>query len=276
VTNLEIYRTAAGASQLKLWQTVGSNTAGTTVDATPDASLGANAPAGDTSGLQQPQGQVNPGSPTLPVASAAVFRSGGGWVTLAGDQVVRYTGISGQSLTGIPAAGSGAITTTVIFGTPALPTPMLVGVTGLTKAMQRGSAVHLWIQRDDLAAQAEHAARTGGDGVVEYLIVDMRRGLDSLTARVDADLALFSRPLVTVAYATHDLKTKSGKQVIVNLPAPLNMQATLTIQDVTISKLDIVPFLPPLFTVKASSVRFSLEDTLRRLIAGGLTVGGST
>jgi len=276
VTNIQLYRSAAGATQLKLLTTVGSNTAGTYTDSTADASLGANAPAGDTSGLTQPSGQVNPGATVLPVAASAPFRSGGGWVVLGGGQVVRFTGISGQTLTGIPAAGAGAITTAVIYGSQAIPAPMLVGVTGLTKAMQKGSAVHLWIQRDDLAAQSEHAARTGGDGIVEYLIVDLRRGVDSLTARCDADLALFSRPLVTVAYSTHDLKTKSGKQVVVDLPAPLLMQATLTIQDVTISKLDIVPFLPPLFTVKASSVRFSLEDTLRRLIAGGLTVGGST
>jgi hypothetical protein len=278
VTAREVYMSPVANATRRLIATIPDNTTTALVITASDAVIagGAVEPIADTSGLQQPQGQVNPGATVLPVAASAPFRTAGGWVTLGGGQTVRYTGVSGQTLVGIPAAGAGAITTAVIYGSQAIPAPMLVGVTGLTKAMQRGSAVHLWIQRDDLAAQAEHAARTGGDGIVEYLIVDMRRGLDSLTARVDADLALFSRPLVTVAYATHDLKTKSGKQVIVNLPAPLLMQATLTIQDVTISKLDIVPFLPPLFTVKASSVRFSLEDTLRRLIAGGLTVGGST
>ena len=147
---------------------------------------------------------------------------------------------------------------------------MLVGVTGLARPMREGSAVHLWIQRDDLAAQAEQAARTGGDGIVEYLIVDARRGVDSLTARCDADLAMFSRPIVTVAYATRDLQTKSGKTVTIDLPSQ-GIQQTLTIQDVTITEIDIVPGLAPRFTVKASSVRFSLEDTLRRLIAVGRT-----
>ena len=132
---------------------------------------------------------MNPGAPTLPVASAATFRPAGGWVELGGGQVVRYTGISGQSLTGIPPTGSGAITTTVIYGSAAVPAPMLVGVTGITVPMLKGAAVHIWIQRDDLLAQAEHAARTGGDGIVEYLISDGRRGVDSLTARCDADLA---------------------------------------------------------------------------------------
>jgi hypothetical protein len=236
---------------------------------------GATEPIADTSGLQQPQGQVNPGATVIPVASSAVFRSGGGWVVTGGGQVVRYTGISGQTLTGVPATGAGAIVTTILYGQQATPAPMLVGVTGLTKAMRKGSAVHLWIQRDHLAAQAEHAARTGGDGIVEYLLVDTRRGLDSLTARCDADLALFARPLVTVGYATHDLKTKSGKTIIVDLPPPLAMQATLTIQDVTITKLDQFPGLGPFFSVTASSVRFSLEDTLRRLVARGQVVGGS-
>ena len=49
---------------------------------------------------------------------------------------------------------------------------------------------------------------------MEYLLVDTRRGQPSLIARCDAELALFSRPIVTVAYATRDLKTKSGKDVV--------------------------------------------------------------
>jgi len=236
-----------------------------------DASIanGVLEPTADTSGLQQPNGQVNPGAAVLPVASAAPFRSSGGWATLAGGQTIRYSGITGQSLSGIPASGSGAILTTVLYGQQALPAPMLIGVTGLTRPMLKGSAVHIWIQRDDLLAQAEHAARTGGDGIVEFLIVDARRGVDSLADRWEADLALCSRPIVTISYATRDLKTKSGKPIVVNLPPPLSIVQTLTIQEVTITEIDIAPGLAPRFTVKASSVRFSLEDTLRRLIAVG-------
>jgi hypothetical protein len=147
---------------------------------------------------------------------------------------------------------------------------MLIGVTGLTRPMLKGSAVHIWIQRDDLLAQAEQAARTGGDGIVEFLIVDARRGVDSLAARCVADLELFSRPIVTVSYATRDLKTKSGKPITINLSSPAIL-TTLTIQDVTITEIDLKPGLPPRFSVRASSVRFSLEDTLRRLIGVGQT-----
>jgi hypothetical protein len=202
----------------------------------------------------------------LPVASAATFRSGGGWVTLGGGQTVRYTGINAQTLTGIPPTGPGAITTTVLYGSQALPAPMMIGVTGLTVPVLKGSSVHIWIQRDDLQAQAEQRARAGGDGVVEFLITDTRRGVDSLTDRCDADLAMFSRPIVTVAYATRDIKTHSGKTIAIDLASP-RISETLTIQDVTITEIDIVPGLAPRYSAKASSVRFSLEDTLRRIIA---------
>jgi hypothetical protein len=270
VTTRELYLSPTSGAARRLISTIADNVTTAVTVATPDSAItGALEPAADTSGLQQPQGQVNPGAAVLPVASSAPFRAAGGWVTLGGGQVVRHGGISGNTLTGIPPAGSGAITTTVLYGQQAIPAPMLTGVTGLARPMLKGSAVHLWIQRDDLLAQAEHAARTGGDGIVEFLLVDTRRGVDSLADRCVADLALFSRPIITVAYATRDLLTKSGKTITVALPPPLAMQATVIIQEVTITEIDRVAGLAPRFTVKASSVRFSLEDTLRRLIAGG-------
>jgi hypothetical protein len=276
VTSRELYMSPVGASARKLALVIGNNTATTGTITASDATLAGAAaePSADTSGLQQPQGQINPGSPFLLVASTAPFRGAGGWVTLPGGQTIRYTGISGSNLTGVPTEGPGSITTAVIYGAPAVPTPMLVGASGLTKPLLKGASIHLWVQRDHLLAQAEHAARTGGDGVVEYLLVDMRRGLASLTARCDAELELFARPLVEVNYATRDLKTKSGKLVTIDLSSP-SIHETLTIQEVTITEIDIVPGLAPRFTVKASSVRFSLEDTLRRLVSGGLIVGGS-
>jgi Concanavalin A-like lectin/glucanases superfamily len=277
VTQREIYMSPVGTNVRKLALVVPNNTATSATITASDATLGAAAgePIADTSGLQQPNGQVNPGSTLLPVAAAATFLPGGGWVILSGGQVVRYHGISGQTLTGIPAAGSGSITTTVLYGSQAIPSPMLVGVTGLGVPVLKGASVNIWVQRDDLLAQAEQAARAGGDGIVEYLLVDTRRGLESLTARCDADLALFSRPIVTVSYATRDLKTQSGKQITVDLDSP-RISETLTIQEVTITEIDIAPGLAPRFMVRASTVRFSLEDTLRRLVGGGSIVGGSS
>jgi hypothetical protein len=266
VTSTELYRTPVGSAQLKLWHTEAGHAGGTITDTVPDASLGATAPIDDTSGLQQPDGQVTPGATVLPVASSTPFRAAGGWVELGGGQVVRYGGVSGSTLTGLPATGPGALTTTVLYGSQAIPAPMLVGVATVGQLIRKGSAIHIWVQHDDITAQAEHAARTGGDGIVEYLITDMRRGVDSLSARCVADLALFCRPIVTVAYACRDVKTKSGKPITVTLPGH-SIALPLIIQDVTIDQIDVAARLAPRFTVRASSVRFSLEDTLRRLVA---------
>jgi len=271
VTAREIYMSPIAGPPRRRVGVVNDNTTTAFQITTSDAALagGPLEPVADTSGLAQPQGQVNPGATVLPVASAATFRVGGGWVVLGGGQVIRHTGISGQTLTGIPATGPGAITTTVLYGSQALPAPMLIGVSGIVHPILKGSAIHIWVQRDDLLAQAEQRARAGGDGVIEYLITDQRRGVDSLIARCDADLAMFSRPIVTVAYATRDMKTRSGKTVDIDLVSP-RIAATLMIQDVTITEIDIAPHLPPRFSVKASSVRFSLEDTLRQMIATGI------
>ena len=143
--------------------------------------------------------------------------------------------------------------------------PILSGVTGIVLPLIKGAPVNLWIQRDDLAAQADLMAREGGgDGIVEHRIVDERRGEASLVALCNADLAQYSRSLVTVTYATRDLKTVSGKPIVINLTNPL-INETLTIQQVTITELDTVPGLAPRFSVIASSIRFSLEDLLRRM-----------
>ena len=269
VTARELYVSPVGGPR-RLLYTQGDNTLVDLTIISPDSAMtGPLEPTADTSGLQQPTGQVNPGATVLPVASPAPFRPDGGWVVLGGGQVVFHFGVSGNTLTGIPASGSGSITTAVLYGQQAIPSAMLVGVTGLTKPMRKGSAVHLWVQRDDALAQAEHAARTGGYGLVEFLIVDQRRGVDSLVARCDADLALFSRPIVNVRYATRDMKTKSGKAIWIDLPSQGLPSQVLTIQEVTITEIGIARGLAPRYTVQASSVRFSLEDTLRRLVAVG-------
>lgn len=270
-TSRKVYRTAVNGSQLKLQQTISNNTATVGVtDSTADGSLGANAPTTDTSGLVVAGGQVLAGAASVPTSSGGPFSSVGGWAQ-TGTQFVRYTGISGNTLTGVPASGAGAILTTVPYGAAITPVPSLVGVGGLTAAMQKGAKVHVWVQRDDLSGQAAQAVidtangRTPADGVYEGPpIVDERRGETSLIALCDAHLGLFSRPIQTVTYATRDVKTKSGQAVVVNLANPA-ISATLTIQDVTITELDVVDSLAPRFSTTASSVRFSLEDLLRQM-----------
>lgn len=270
-TARKVWRTEAGLSQLKLQQTIANNTSTTGVqDATADASLGANAPTTDTSGLIPPFGQVNAGSASILTAGTGVLAAPGWVLTQSGDYV-RYASITGNSLTDIPTSGVGAILNTVYYGDTLIAVPALTGVTGLTKALMKGSPVHLWVQRDDGVAQAAAAARestTGytSDGIHEITISDERRGEASLIARCDAHLALFANPIVTVQYATRDVKTKSGKPVDFNLTSPAIVD-TLVIQDVTITEIDVAPRLAPRFTVTASSVRFTLEDLLRRMNA---------
>ena len=268
-TTRKLYRTAVGGSQLKLLTTLANNTTTTFADSTADGSLGANVPTSDTSGLTQPTGQVNAFSATLIAASAGPFFASGGWAAIGGGQTIRYTGITGNTLTGIPTSGPGAITTTVVYGSQVLPAPALTGVTGLTKAMAKGALVHIWVQRDDVAAQLAAAVRETtdtftSDGIHEYLITDDRRTEASLRALCDADLVRFGRPIITFTYATRDVNTKSGKPVHINLPGyPVG---DYVIQDVVIDQIGLAPTLPPRFTVTASSVLFSLEQILRQLI----------
>lgn len=262
-TSRKVYRTAVGGSQLKLLTTLADNTTTTYADSTADGSLGANAPTADTSGLEQEDGQVNAGATSIPTASAAPFSSTGGWA-IAASHAIRYTGLSGNTLTGIPASGPGALMKTLKYSEHIDPVPALTGVTGLAGDVASGDAVNIWVQRDDLSAQGLMAAMDGGDGVYEYFVSDERRNELTITALADANLRLYGRPIVTVRYVTMDVKTKSGKPITITLAA-LDLDQTLTIQDVTISDLDIVPGLPPRFAVTASSVRFSLEALLRQL-----------
>ena len=226
------------------------------------------------------------GSTTLPIVSTAAFAAGGGTARV-GATTFTYTGRSTTSgagnLTGIPASGAGALTVTVLGGAT-----ILVGAGGagsltgvpasgagsVLYAINQGDPINLWVQRDDTAAQAVQAAidtangRTPADGIYEGPpIVDERRGTASLTALCDATLQRFSSPIVTVTYATRDVKTQVGKTVHIDLASPAIGPIDLVIQDVTISEIDVAPRVAPKFTVLASSVRFSLPDLLRRLLA---------
>ena len=266
-----IYRTVVNGAQLKLQQTIGDNTATIAAqDATPDGSLGANAPVGDTSGLTQPAGQVVAGSTTLPTSGLGTLPTQG-WAFLDGGQIIRYTGRTGNSVIGIPTSGPGAIVNTVRYGDHLVAAPQLTGVTGIGTAIPKGTPINLWVQRDAFGDQIDQAAiddindRVLQDGVYEGpILVDERRGLLSLTALCDATLAIFSRPIQTVRYATRDVKTKSGKPVTVDLISP-PITADLVIQEVQITEIDIAPGLYPRFEVTASSTRFSLDSLLRKL-----------
>jgi hypothetical protein len=265
-TARKLYRSKAGLTALQLLTTIADNVTASVTDAAADATLGAAPPVTDSSGLTQPSGQVPAGATSIIVANTAAFLLEGGWAVVGnGDQVIRYTTKTATTLTGIPATGPGALVASVSYNSTITAAPALVGVTGIATAIIRNSRIQIWVQRDDLAAQAAMVAYDGGgDGIYEHIWSDERRAEASLRQVCDAQLALYSRPLVTVTYATRDLKTKSGRLVSIRTTTPA-ITETLTIQDAAISELGIRG-LAPKFTVTASTVRQSFEAVLQMLI----------
>ena len=207
------------------------------------------------------------GATSIIVANTVPFPAGGGWAIVGnGEQAIKYSAITASSLTGIPATGIGALVAAVAYNSTITAAPALVGVTGILELMLKGSPIFVWVQRDDLAAQAAMVTLDGGgDGVYEHIVSDERRSEASLQQVCDAELELYSRPLVSVLYASRDTKTKSGKTVTIALASPA-IAESLTIQDVGISEIGIAPTLKPKFVVTASSVRHSFDAILRMLI----------
>jgi hypothetical protein len=274
-----LYRTKAGLIQLQAIVILGDNTTTTYLDIVADAALGANAPTSDTSLLQQPTGNVLAGSPTLPCATVAAFRPTGGWA-IVGSQNVRYTGISGNALLGIPPSGPGAITATITYNTTVVAAAMLTGIpaTGLgviKYQILKGDPVNLFVQVDDLDAQAAVRLQlAGSDGIIEDEIQDGRlsylEGVARCQARLDLLAALDSEGkvgVITVSYVCRDLNTQAGATVTINLGPPVNLRGDFLIQRVGVARFNI-PNLNPTYTVEASSLRFSAEEMLRLLRQG--------
>uniref|UniRef100_A0A6M3J6H6 Putative tail protein n=1 Tax=viral metagenome TaxID=1070528 RepID=A0A6M3J6H6_9ZZZZ len=272
-TDRKIYRTVAAGSQLKLQQTIANNTATDGVtDATADASLGANAPSSDTSGLTQPTGQVNPGATSLIVASTGAFRSSGGWAILPGGQYVRYTGLSAGALTGVPATGTGAILAAVSYNTTVTAPPLLIGVpasgTGaiLATLPEANLEIYLVVQRDDVVRQAALAVLTGGDGIVEGWLQDRRLSETEMIARCDAALEMNGDPAVGVAWDTRDRSVQAAKLVTFDLTALALSETDLKIQRVTINRfLDGGVTVWPWRKAEASSARDTFEALVRQI-----------
>jgi len=269
-TARRLYRSSANTTALKFLTAIANNTTTTATDAASDATLGAAAPVSDTSGLTQPAGLVAAGATVIPVAGPSAFAPTGGYAVVGnGEQVVRYTGVSGNTLIGIPASGPGSLTATVAYNASITVAPTLLGIPAsgpwaIVRGLIDGEDINLIIQRDDLAAQAALAAIEGGDGVIEHVIIDRRLSAAGATVTAAAELALFSTPELRVSYTTRDPRTRTGKLVAINLPAPTNVVGSFLIQRVQLSRFHI-PNLPPLRTVQASSTRFSFDDVLRRL-----------
>lgn len=269
VTSRKLYRTVVNGSQLKFFATFPDNVSTSGLDAAPDGSLGANIPTGDTSGLLQPDGQIVAGATVLLVAGTGAFQATGGWVVIGnGEQVIRYTGISGSTLIGIPPSGVGAITAAISYNSTVTAAPMLTGipasgVRSILQALSAGDEIYLVVQVDDATRAAQLAAAVGGTGIREEWVQDRRLSIGEARARGTATLAERALDQIRVTYTSRDLLTRSGLDIVCNLPAPTNLVGTFKIQHVVINNFRPYPTQYPTFTVQASSSRFSFEDLLR-------------
>jgi hypothetical protein len=102
------------------------------------------------------------------------------------------------------------------------------------------------------------------DGIHEIVIDDPQLSTQTqLLNRAQAELELFAWPIVTVHYATRDRKSKPGRRVTIDLATP-PISGTFVIQDVEIDqiKINTSDNPSPRYTVRASSVKFDLDDLL--------------
>lgn len=197
------------------------STSGTT--ATCDKTLGT---ASSTAGIGRLGGAaasvaVVAGATSMELSSAASFNTSGGWA-VADTQAIRYTGISGNTLTGIPASGTGAIVAALSYGVTLTASAELTGVpvsgTGaIATAVTAGEECNLLVQEDDTPSQAVVALAEGGDGIHEFYVQDRRHDLVGARAAAQAELTLGAPPRETLAFTTPDLHIRAGKRVYIDL-----------------------------------------------------------
>ncbi|HEX4346388.1 MAG TPA: hypothetical protein VHZ73_02385 [Vicinamibacterales bacterium] len=281
-TKRRVYRTKVSDSQLKLLVEIADNTTLTYTDSTADSSLGANAPSSNTSGLTQAAGNVAAGGIVIPT-SGAPFPTTGGWVVIGnGEQVVRYTDVSGNSLTGIPASGIGAITAPINYGSTVTLCAMLTGIPAsgagaIREDLSSGEEIYLVVQEDDLDRQGEVADRYTtdervDDGVRSLWVQDRRLSIAEARALARAELQQQSSGLSNSTYTVQDTRTDSCLMITIDMGDPLNVSARLKLQRVTITGIatavDGDGVMQPTYAAEASNDRFSLPDLIRK--NGGL------
>jgi hypothetical protein len=264
-TDIELYRTAIGSSQLKKFHTVGSNTGGSVTDSTADASLGANAPSGDTSGLAQPEGLVVPGDTSVPVANPGEFESNGGWaISGNGQQVFSYTGKSASALTGVPTSGTGSIAAPIQYNTTISPAPFLSGIPAsgegsIEQSIVKGDDLNMLVTVNDTDAQTLLSSLIGGDGVRVLQDGDRRLTYDESVLRALAMLELRREIDETLRYRVRDKNSRAGRNVAGDISL-LFVNDDYRIQEVRIHNFTEALF--PWFDVVASKTLFTFEELL--------------
>lgn len=272
VTHTTIYRSAVNGSALLHVANIAKGTT-SYLDAAPDGALGAAPPATDTSQLRE-DGQIAPGATSILVTDTTPFLDDGGafggWV-IVGNLTVRYGGVSGSLLTGIPASGSGSVTATVRYGAQVLVQPRLVGVVGLYLGARKGDTVTLRMEMEDQTAALAMANRLGSaayqDGIIEFLVSDSRFGPTELSWHMWATLQERKDPRLTLTYHTRDTTHEVGRLVTVTIDTP-PINGTFRIQRVRFSEIAIAGALttkPPKRTIEATNKLYTFADILRQL-----------
>jgi hypothetical protein len=268
-TSRKVYRTAAGGTQLKLLTTIADNVTTVLTDSSADSSLGANVPTLDTSGLTQPDGQVNAGSTSISIAGTGAFSSSGGIAIIGnGEQAIRYTGISGNTLTGVPASGVGSVMSTISYNSSITAAPCLTGIPAsgdgaVLYRIGKGDPVNVLAQVDDTTAQAVIAALRGGsdDGVIEDYASDGRISEVEALTRATATLVLHADIPESITYDTRDPNARAGRPQAVDITDPILVNDSFTIQTVTVSNFQ--PAVFPTRSVSASPTQYGFHDLLR-------------
>jgi hypothetical protein len=280
-TGVNLYRTVVNGTQLKRLATA-VNPAVDYIDSAADGTLGANAPAADTSGVVASSSTNIPaGAIEMLVTGTAPFVAdgGAGWVRV-GDLVIRYSGTAANKLTGIPAAGPGAITAAIRYGAQVLVQPRLIGIpasgTGAIVApIKKGDTIALRVEVQDDAAIAVMAERlkvpgqaaVTADGIIEEFVSDGRFGLVELTAHCRATLLEHKDPSRTLTFTSRDDSLQVGRLLAVTISTP-PIAGTFRIQRVTFSEIAITGGLGrvrPLRTVEATTKLFTFTNLLRQL-----------
>jgi hypothetical protein len=179
--------------------------------------------------------------------------------------------------------GTGAVVQFKYTGVQGVPGNAAITLsTALTQRIPQGTNIANYFVAEDLESQkflAKVELDKDGlvtDGIHEYTIVDTSlKAVFQLFMRAYAELELFSKPIITVRYATRDPKSRSGQTVHVDLTSPPCLGDFL-IQQVQIDQIhDESDQLLPRYTVTASSSKFDLNDLLLKIIGGDLGTGGS-
>ncbi len=160
--------------------------------------------------------------------------------------------------------------------------PYIVLRRALSYEYSMNSVVYNHYQLDDVDSQkfiAKYELDAFGrptDGIHEFTVVDTSlKTVWQLYMRAAAELELYSKPIITISYATRDPKSRIGKTVTVDLTHP-PCQGDFLIQSTTIDQIrDEGEQLAPRYTVRASSVRYELNDLLLKILGEGGKTGAS-